>query len=174
MINKKYQKLIITICIFILCIPFHFLYEWAPLDLFVCFLPVNGSLFEHMKLLFTTIFVGNCILLFLKKEATFLGGYLSSLFSIPFFLLLYLPLYYRFGEQMLVTFFLLFLTIYASVWFKEWLDRYIPKKKITYLITIVLVVLTYIISGYLTYNPPHIDFFFDGIQEKYGLYDYLV
>lgn len=171
---KKYQKLIIAIGTFLLCIPLHFLYEWCSLELFVCFLPVNESLFEHMKLIFTSIFIVNCIILLFKKNTTFINAYLSALFSIPLFLICYLPIYYRFGEQMIITLLLLFLTIYLSIWIKEFLDKYLSHTSITDSISIVLVIATYIFAGYLTYNPPHTDFFFDPIEEKYGLYDYRI
>ena len=33
---------------------------------------------------------------------------------------------------------------------------------------------TYIIFSYLTYNPPKVEFFFDPLEEKYGINTYVI
>ena len=41
-------------------------------------------------------------------------------------------------------------------------------------ISIVLIIISYIIFGYLTYNPPKQELFFDTQEEKYGINNYNV
>ena len=64
----KNYKMVGAILIFLLCFPFHSLYDWLPNSLFSLFFPVNESIWEHMKLLFTPFVVYTIIeYLFLRK-----------------------------------------------------------------------------------------------------------
>ena len=55
----KRTRIISTIGIFLLCFSFHFIYDWIPNYITAIFFPVNESIWEHMKLLFSaTIFYG--------------------------------------------------------------------------------------------------------------------
>ena len=51
----KRSRIISTIGIFLLCFLFHFLYEWLPSSITAIFFPVNESIWEHMKLLFSAV-----------------------------------------------------------------------------------------------------------------------
>ena len=51
----KRSRIISTIGIFLLCFLFHFIYDWIPSYITAIFFPVNESIWEHMKLLFSAI-----------------------------------------------------------------------------------------------------------------------
>ena len=51
----KNTRIISTIVIFLLCFLFHFIYDWLPNTLTAIFFPVNESIWEHMKLLFSAV-----------------------------------------------------------------------------------------------------------------------
>lgn len=163
-----------AISTFLICFPLHFLYEWIPSDFFACFLPVNESIYEHMKLIFTSILLSNFIFMIFDSNQKILSNYLSSILAIPIFLMIYLPIYYRFGEHMIVTLILLFLVIYLIQYIKEFLNQKLKNHFISNVIAIVLIILTYILFAYFTYHPIHSDFFFDPLKEKYGINDYQI
>ena len=74
------MKKIKIIGIFIMmCLSFlsHFMYEWCDNFLFSIFFPVNESLFEHLKLMFTTqILISLIIYLILKLRNLHVVKYL--------------------------------------------------------------------------------------------------
>lgn len=175
--NMNYKKLriISTIGIFLLCFPLHFLYEWIPSDITAIFVPVNESIWEHMKLIFTgsiLYFIIEYIFLYIKKEKIpnnyNLATFLSSLIAIPLYLIIFLPIYYHIGENMILSIGLLFcISIFISyLHYKITMLKRIPYQNI---VAIICIILTYIVFGYLTYNPPTIDLFFDTKNEKYGM-----
>lgn len=176
--NLKKIKIISTIGIFILCFLTHFIYNLFPNYIFAIFFPVNESIWEHMKMLYTTILLYGIIeyLLIIKFNIK-TNNYLLNLFvvaiiSIPLYLLIFLPIYYKFGENMFITLTILFIVIVIV----NYLSYYLLKiKKINYsnIIAIVLIIITYIVFGYLTYNPIKNDLFFDTEEEKYGIDDYI-
>ena len=57
-----------TIITFLLCFLTHFLYEWLPNPVFSIFFPVNESIWEHMKMLYTTILLAGIIEYFILKK----------------------------------------------------------------------------------------------------------
>ena len=59
----------------------------------------------------------------------------------------------------------------------EVIGYYILKKdnwKLGNYISVILIIICYIIFGYLTYNPPKYELFFDTQKEKYGINNYNV
>ena len=68
----KNIKIIGVFIIFLLCFPLHFLYDWLPNSLFSIFLPVNESIWEHMKMIYTSFVLYGIIDYFwLKKDNKF-------------------------------------------------------------------------------------------------------
>lgn len=168
-----------SILIFLLCFVSHFLYEWMPSVVISIFFPVNESIWEHMKLLFTTILLYHLfeyIYLYYKKinfNNYCIASFVSSLLSIPIYLVMFLPIYYAIGENMVVTFIILFITICLA----EIIHYSITiQKSIKYqcIISIVLIIISYIVFGYLTYDHPKTDFFYDTVEEKYGINQYII
>ena len=93
---------------------------------------------------------------------------LASCFNILIFFALYLPIYYRFKEHLLVTLLLYFLTIL----FTEWLVCPIlqqKEKKELEMISMIIIPLLFFILAYFTFYPLKNPFFFDPIKEDYGL-----
>lgn len=175
----KWIKISAILGIFILCFPFHFMYDWFPNTLFSIFFPVNESIFEHMKMLFSAIVVYGIIDYFVlkffkQKRNNFLVSlFISALLSIPVFLVIYLPFYYLIGENMVINIGFLFLTIIISQIISYFILKSdnLPKLNIVCVVGIILV---YIVFGLLTYYPPINDLFFDPTNEKYGLNTYNV
>ena len=113
----KRIKFIGVIVIFLLTILYHFLYNWLPNPVFSVFFPVNESIWEHMKLLYSGIFTWGVIEYFiLRKKGISYRNFFSTLFlemvtSIMIYLIMYLPLYNVFGESMVISISLLIVVI---------------------------------------------------------------
>ena len=176
--SLKVVKILGLFLIFLLCFPLHFIYDFLPNTLFSIFVPVNESIWEHMKLIFTSyVFYGIFDYLLLKKNKISFNNFLLQLFLIPIvgiilYLLIFLPIYNNFGENMLISIGLLFLIII----FEQVLSYYFLQfKEIKYqnIIGIVGIIITYIIFGYLTYNPVENYIFFDISNSKYGINIYV-
>ena len=175
----KWIKVIATFGIFLLCFLVHFMYTWFPNALFSVFFPVNESIWEHMKMLFTAIMLYGLIdYLILKKCGQPNRNYLVNLFltgilSIPIFLILYLPIYAFTGENMVLNFVILFITISIT----QIISYYILKSEKYFSLNYVSlagIVLVYILFGILTYYPLLNDLFFDPVDEKYGISTYSI
>lgn len=177
--NLKKMLFINILGTFLLCFLNHFLYEWFPNPIFSIFFPVNESIWEHMKMLYTTILMYSIIEYFVMKKFNIdnhnflLTAFIKSIISIPIYLVMFLPLYNMFGENMFISISVMLITIiiiniigYKLLQFDE-----IKYQKI---VGIVLIILVYIVMGFLTYNAPRADLFFDTEEEKYGINDYLV
>ena len=176
--SLKVVKILGLFLIFLLCFPLHFIYDFLPNTLFSIFTPVNESIWEHMKLIFTSyVFYGIFDYLLLKKNKISFNNFLLQLFLIPIvgiilYLLIFIPIYNNFGENMLISIGLLFLVII----FEQVLSYYFLQfKEIKYqnIIGIVGIIITYIIFGYLTYNPVENYIFFDISNSKYGINIYV-
>lgn len=175
----KQEKIIAVIGTFLLAFLFHFLYEWFPNTLCSIFFPVNESIWEHMKLLFTPILTFGIVeflilkYLHIKTHNYFFFLTILALLSIPFYLLFYLPIYYMIGEQMWFNIALLFLVILLV----HIVHYFLIQKDLHFhsnVWAVLLVIIGYIIFGYLTYQPIKSDLFFDHLNEKYGVNTYRI
>ena len=113
------------------------------------------------------------------KTKTNYNNYLFSIFiscigNIIIFLIMYLPIYYKIGEKLILTIILLFISIVIT----EFISYKIlcTKKNYTWLniVSLLMIITLYIIFGYLTYNPIICPLFFDPLNEKYGINNYLI
>lgn len=166
----KTLKTIDIFIIFILCFPFHFMYEWFPNTLFSIMFPVNESIWEHMKMIFSAIFaVGILDCLFTRgNKNAFPNIFITSLISIPIFLILYLPSQEIFGKEMFLNLAILLFTIIIV----QIISYYILKAPGTdnmVSISIIGIILVYILFGILTYYPLNNDIFYDSYNCKYGI-----
>lgn len=172
---KKYQYILInTIGIFLLSFVCHYMYEWFPNKLTVLFFPVNESIWEHVKMLYTANILWAFFEYFIykKREVTldnfFITLLLGSISNLIILLILYLPTYYLLGEHILLTIIILFFSILIS----QWLIFPINEKKEMKTLNIVCLIFIPLLCslfGYLTYHPIQCDLFYDRMQEKYGL-----
>lgn len=172
--NNKKVLFIETITIFLSMFLFHNIYNWFPNFLTSSFFPVNESLFEHLKLMFTTqIIISLIINLILKlKKIKFsnylLGLLISTIVTISLFFLIYLPIYNRFGENLFLTMSIYLITLIIG----NIIFYLISKRKHEFLLNLISLVIISIIAViliYFTFNPLKNDFFFDSIEEIYGI-----
>lgn len=167
--NFKYI-LISSIAIYGLTFIAHFVFDIFQYDIIAVFFNTNESIFQHMKMIFTCFFIFYFILFILRRrlnyENVFLTNLISSISCIAFFLIIYIPVYLRFGENMIFTFILLFI----SIMFGQYIGSSFLKKK-DYkqvdIISIILISIIFIIAGYLTYNPIKNFIFWDPQHETY-------
>lgn len=172
--NNKKVLFIETITIFLSMFLFHNIYNWFPNFLTASFFPVNESLFEHLKLMFTTqILISLIIYLILKLKGIKFSNYLlgllvSTIVTISLFFLIYLPIYNRFGENLFLTMSIYLITLIIG----NIIFYLISKRKHEFLLNLISLVIISIIAViliYFTFNPLKNDFFFDSIEEIYGI-----
>ena len=175
---KKVLKLNIIV-IFLLSFLTHFIYKIIPIDLFAIFFPVNESIFEHMKMIYTTYLIDSIILFLLFKKYNikfnnfFEALFLSSIISITSFLIIWLPIYYRIGEHLLITLIILLISIFLSQIASYYILTSFKNNILNY-IAFGFVILFIILFAYFTYYPLHNDFFLDPLNQKYGINTYLI
>lgn len=167
--NLKYIFISSSI-IFCLCFPAHFIFDIYDNDMVAVFFPTNESIFQHMKMVFSVFFIFYFILFIIRRklhfENVFLTNLISSISTITFFLVMYIPIYLRFGEHMILTFILLFLAILFGQYVGT---RFLKKEdyKQIDILSITLISIIFIISGYLTYHPIENFIFWDPQHETY-------
>ena len=176
--NLKKIKILAVIGIFILSFLSHFAYEIFPNIIFSFIFPVNESIWEHMKILFTsTLLYGIIDYLLLKKYNIKYNNfnfqlYFTSLIGIPIYLVIYLPLYNLIGESPFISISLL-LIVYIITQIVSYNILKEKELKILNIITIPVILLSYLGFIYLTYNPPHTYIFYDITEDKYSINDYI-
>ena len=119
--------------------------------------PVNESIWEHMKLIFTSyIFYGIIEYFLIRKKINF-NNYILSLFLAPtigiiLYLILFIPLFLKYGENIIISLSLLFFIIIIE----EIISYYLLiEKKFKYekIIGLIGIFIIYVIFAYLTYFP---------------------
>ena len=172
------KKLLIFI-IFGLSFFTHFIYKIMPNNLFAIFFPVNESIFEHVKMIYSTFLIDSLIVYFiLKKSNIKFNNYFSTLLvsstiCITSFLIIWLPIYYRIGENLFITLLVFFISICLSQITSYYILSSFTNKTLNY-ISFGFTILFIIIFAYFTYYPLQNDFFLDPINEKYGINNYLI
>ena len=167
--NFKYI-LISSIIIYALNFLAHFVFGILPLDIIAVFFPTNESIFQHMKMIFSCFFIFYLILFIVRRkfnfENVFLTNLAASVSTICIFLIIYLPVYFRFGENMIFTFILLFIAIFLGQLISS---IFLERKEYKYMdiISVILIAIIFIIFGYLTYNPIENFLFWDPQSETY-------
>lgn len=172
--KKKIIQIISMIFIFLIGFIIHNLYEWCPNIVTLILSPVNESVFEHMKMIYTSYIIWIIVKYFILKKYNIkennflLKELLTFLFNITLFLTIYWPIYSKFGENMLVT-----LTIYlVTIIISQVLNYFMEFKKdsnVLNIISLLVIFLIYAFTTYLTYNPPICKLFLDPTNNSYGL-----
>lgn len=169
----KTIKILSIFGIFLLSFLTHYGYDKFPNTITSFLFPVNESIFEHMKMIYTSyiIFAGIEYLLLKKSNIKNFPSsvFISVLFNIIFFLIIYIPIYNIFGHNSIITLIIYFISIVISqiISYKilttnktiDFLNKY------SYLFLLVLIM----ILIYLTYYPIKSDLFMDKMQNKIGL-----
>lgn len=173
--SLKKIKIISFFIVVALAFIFHFLYEWLPNPLFSVLFPVNESIWEHMKLLYSGFIIwGVFEYIILKKNDIKVNNYFLNLFiisvsSIMVYLIIYIPLHKLFGEVMFINIALLILVIALFEYISYKLLLCKNSFNFFNIISLVLIVLFYVLFGYLTYNPPKNYLFYDTHHNRYGI-----
>ena len=174
----KKIKIIAVLGIFLLSFISHFAYELFPNIIFSFIFPVNESIWEHMKIIFTsTLIYGIIDYLLLKKYKIKYNNfpfqlYFTSLIGIPIYLVIYLPLYKLLGENMVISISLLLL-VYIITQIVSYNILKEKELKSLNIIAIPVILLSYLGFIYLTYNPPHTYIFYDTKENKYSINDHI-
>ena len=172
--SMKVIKIIGVFISFILAIVLHFVYEWFPNTVFSIVAPVNESIWEHMKLIFSASLIFSILEYFTykKKDITYnnfiLSYAISGIISIIIYLVIYIPLNDIFGHKTYIAISLLFLILI----FFQFISYYIMNMKEIWHscdIGILLIIIIYFIFGYLTYHPPKINLFYDYVHHGFGI-----
>ena len=159
---------------FFLCFIIHNLYKNHPSFITSIFSPVNESIFEHMKLFLTTLSITIIFdyIVFKKKNIYFKNIFLNLLiiiiFSITIYLMIFIPIYYKYGENFIFTIILLFIVLSITQIVSYYIYKLKEYKILNYL-SLGLIILIYIIFTYLSYNPIYSYIFFDELSDKYGI-----
>ena len=169
----KRLKVFSVFGMFILCFLTHFLYNFFPNTLFSIFFLVNESIWEHMKMMTSSILIWSVLEYFLYKKFRVnhnnfaLSLFLEIILSIIIFLIIYLPIYHFTGSVFILNLIVLFISLY----FVNIISYYILKLRPLHkeVLGIIGIILVYIIMGILTYNPPFNYIFYDMVQNKYGI-----
>ena len=117
--KNKLFVIINTVLIFAFAFVTHNMYEWFP-NFVTTIFPVNESLYEHLKMIFITPVIISTVLylIFVWKKRpinNYLGGlFISTIFNMIFFFLIFLPVYNMIGENMVVTLIIYFISIAVS------------------------------------------------------------
>lgn len=171
--NLKIVKFISVVGIFLFSFVSHFMFDWFPNVLVSIFFPVNESIWEHMKILSTSIIMYSFIDYTLLKTFNIKFNnfkfqlMFTSFISIVIYLIIYLPIYNLFKENLLISI-LLMLFVYILISIISY--KILSSQEFKYLnkISITLIIIMYIIFGYLTYKPLNNYIFID--EEKTVFY----
>lgn len=159
--------------IFFFCFFSHFIYDLFPSFLTSVFFPVNESIWEHMKMLISSIIIWEIILFFVFKsygfifDNFFIHVLIICVCSVFIFLIIYLPLFMVFGENFIINIVVLFISIFLSV--KIGFNVLERKKYNLEFLSVVLIIMIYILFGFLTYYPLKNFLFLDPSSGKYGI-----
>jgi len=170
---KKF-KIIAVFGIFAISFLCHFAFDTFPCIFSSIIFPVNESIWEHMKILFTsTILYGIIDYMLLKKNKIDFNNFSLQLFTSAFsaiiiFLIIFLPIYNLIGENLPVTLVIMFIT-YAICQYISFKILKLKEYKILNILSIIAIIIMYIIFGYFTYYPIENDFFIDPTNKTYGI-----
>ncbi len=173
--DLKKIKIISFFGVFALTFLFHFLYEWFPNNVFAVFFPVNESIWEHMKLLYSGFFFWGIIeYILIRKYDIKINNYILNTFivmitTIIVYLIVYLPLYDVIGESMIISIGLLIIIIVLAELFSFYLLRMERQDSPLNKASVVLILLGYVVFASLTFNPIKNYIFYDTHHHKYGI-----
>ena len=173
----KTIKIISIFGIFILSFLSHFMYKLFPNVLVSIFFPVNESIWEHMKILFTSILLYGIIDYILLKRNNIkynnfaFGLFFSAFIAIPLYLIIYLPIRKLIGEYLIISIILLFI-VYIIISYINYNIITSNDYGIINKFSVYLIIIVYFIFFYLTYYPIHNYLFYDTSEKKYGINEY--
>ena len=171
--NRFKLKILGTIIAFFLAFILHNLYKYIPNIITSIIAPVNESIWEHMKLLFTSILIAGVIqkLIVINKKLDIknvcISNFTGAITSIPVFLIIYIPIYNLIGKDFKITIIVMFIAILIG----ECISYLIMNKKDLKMENhaIIFIIIIYITFFILTIYPPHNSIFIDPTTKTYGI-----
>ncbi len=171
--NKIKLKILGTIIAFILTFILHNLYTNIPNIITSIITPVNESIWEHMKLLFTSILISGVIQKLIVKYKKLdinnvcISNFTGAVTSIIIFLIIYVPIYNLIGKDFTITIIIMLLSIVIA----EYISYLIMNKKDLKMENhaIAFTIIVYIAFFILTIYPPHNSLFIDPTNNTYGI-----
>ncbi len=167
-------KFFIIIIAFILAFPIHFIYNLFPNLFTSIFFPVNESVWEHMKIIYTSILLSSVIEYFIYKYKNIkVNNFLISIpiisiFGIVFYLIVYSIISLFIPHNLFISIILLFITFVICQVISCYIMKFKPIKN-QKIIGIILIEISYFIFIYLTYNPIKIPILMDPQTNTYGI-----
>ena len=170
----KKIKIFIIILEFVLSFPIHFIHDKFPCFLTSIFFPVNESIWEHMKIIYTSIVLASIIEYFIYKKKNIptnnfiISIPISAVVGIVFYLVIYLIIDIFIPHNFFVAIVIMFITyIFSNIVSYFILNKKeIPNQKE---LGISLILISYIIFTHLTYYPPKNYLFIDQLTRTYGV-----
>ena len=170
----KKIKFLIIIMSFLLSFPIHFIYDIFPSFFTSIISPVNESIWEHMKIIYTSILLSSIIEYFIYKKKRydtnnfFISIPISSILGIIFYLVIYLLIDLFIPHSFFIAIFIMLITyIFSNIISYIILNKKeIPNQKE---LGISLILISYIVFTHLTYYPPKSYMFIDQITKTYGI-----
>ena len=170
----KKIKIFIIILAFLVSFPIHFIYDIFPSFFTSIIAPVNESIWEHMKTIYTSILLSSIIEYFIYKKKRydtnnfFISIPISSILGIIFYLVIYLLIDLFIPHNFFIAIFIMFVTYIISniISYIILNKKEIPNQKE---LGISLILISYIVFTHLTYYPPKSYMFIDQITKTYGI-----
>ena len=166
-------KVLSIFMIYIFCFIAHFLYVLFPSFFTSLLFPVNESVWEHMKMIVSSIMIWGIILYFIFKKNNyyfdnfFLSVLCISLCCVIIFLIMYFPLCFFFGDSFILNVILLFISIALSVNIGF---RILNKEGYNLeFFAFLCIIFIFVLFGIFTYSPPKVPLFIDSRDGSYGI-----
>lgn len=172
----SYKKLTILNIVLVFLISFlsHFMYDFLPNNLTAVFFPTNESIFEHLKMAFTTyiiVLIIDYIILKLKKEKfdnLVISVFISAITTVILLAIIYPIIFNAIGENMFITLIVYLITIIiGNIFGYKTLKTKNLHLQETGIISFIIIV---IIFGLLTFCPLKVKtYFYDYANNHYGI-----
>ena len=173
--NIKKITIISCFVIFLLSSLSHFVYDWFSNFFTSIFFPVNESIWEHTKMIFTTMVVWGIIEYFIISnhgKKNFSSALLiSTIVTIIFLIVTFTPIYYIMDkkENMVITLIIYFISIVVGQIVSYFILKKEKKFKVPNTISLICIPIIFIIYGLLTYYPIKTGLFYDYTKSQYGI-----
>ena len=170
----KKVKILIIIILFIISSAVHFVYNFFPGFITSIFFPVNESIFEHMKIIYTSIMLSSIIEYFIYKYKNIrvnnfiLSIPIVSIIGIVVYWIIYLTIDKFISHNLFISILLLYLVFIFCEYISYKILNY-PKINNSNKIGLILIILSYFIFWYFTYYPEKNYIFLDTTTNSYSL-----
>ena len=164
-----------TLYIALICIVILPIYKILPIGFTLIFAPVNYSLWEFLKIIFTSyvvFFTLKVILLKRREKNDIMHTVIITLVNITLFLVLYFAFSYVFTDSLIMKSSIYILSIFLTqiLHYKIIIKKIKPQDNKTNNLFIIPIVIIYIIFAFLSYYPLNNTIFYDETNKKHGIH----